>query len=88
MSVKLGDRVKDKVTGFEGIAVSRHSYLNGCDRINVQPLVDKDGKIPEDQTFDEPQLVVTKAGYYKLTESDLTGGSEKHSDRGKLVSKR
>ena len=33
--INLGDEVKDRVTGFIGIAVSRTNYLNGCDRIDV-----------------------------------------------------
>ncbi len=60
--VELGDQVKDKVTGFEGIAVGRHIFLQGCHRISVQPPIDKEGKHPESVSFDEPQLIVKKAG--------------------------
>lgn len=35
--INLGDEVQDTVTGFQGIAVSRHVYLQGCDRITIQP---------------------------------------------------
>ena len=28
--IKLGDEVKDSITGFKGIAVARTVYLNGC----------------------------------------------------------
>lgn len=54
--ISLGDRVKDKVSGFQGVAVARHTYLAGCDRISIQPPVDKDGKLPDSMTFDEPHL--------------------------------
>lgn len=60
--VQLGDRCKDSVTGFEGICVARTEWLNGCWRITIQSeKLDKDGKPQEGHTFDEPQLVITKA---------------------------
>jgi len=36
---KLGERVKDKVSGFEGIAVAKATYLNGCVSYVVIPKV-------------------------------------------------
>lgn len=60
MSVQLGDKAKDQVTGFEGICVARTEWLNGCVRVTLQSdKLDKEGKPQEGQTFDEPQLVVT-----------------------------
>lgn len=56
--ISLGDEVRDKITGFAGIAICRHIYLNGCDRYSVQPKIDKEGKLPEHQTFDAIQLEV------------------------------
>jgi hypothetical protein len=81
--VILGDVVKDKISGFKGVAVSRHSYLNGCDRISVQPLVDKKGKISESVTFDEPQLK-TIAKQKGLIGSKKTGGTDKYMDEGRV----
>jgi len=60
--IKLGRLVRDKVTGFEGIAVARTTYLQGCDRIELQPKVGKDGKLDEPQAFDEPVLETIGAG--------------------------
>ena len=56
--IQLGQEVKDIVSGFIGIAVGRHEYLQGCTRITVQPPVGKDKKLPESATFDEPQIEV------------------------------
>ena len=56
--IELGQKVKDKVSGFKGVAVAKYEFLNGCTRINVQPKIDKDGKLPEAEAFDEPQLEV------------------------------
>lgn len=82
MKVTLGDKVKDKVSGFTGIAVSCHSYLNGCNRITVQPAIDKEKRLPDSATFDEPQLeIITKK---KIKQgSKLTGGPSKYIDEGR-----
>lgn len=63
MSVQLGDRVKDTITGFVGIAECKAEWLHGCVRVSVRPeKLSKEGKQQELVTFDEPQLVVVKAG--------------------------
>ncbi len=80
--VELGDEVKDSVSGFKGIAVSTHVYLHGCTRISVQPKVDKTGKHPETQAFDEPQLIILKKGKIK-TGGNVLGGCNKYMDKGK-----
>ena len=60
--INLGDKVKDTVTGFTGIAVGRTIWLYGCERITVQPEgLNKEGKTFESQSFDEPQLTVLKS---------------------------
>ena len=55
--IKLGKRVKDTITGFEGIVVGRTEWLYGCVRVSVQPQTLHEGKPVEYQIFDEPQLV-------------------------------
>ena len=73
--VELGDKAKDAVTGFTGIAVCRSSYLQGCDRIALQAAVKKNEKPEEWQYFDEPQLKVVKKRVVKQGSRD-TGGYE------------
>lgn len=55
--IKLGDEVKDKITGFTGIAVGKAEYLNGCIRIEIQPKITKDGLMIEPHWIDEVQLI-------------------------------
>jgi hypothetical protein len=55
-AITLGDRVEDMVTGFQGIAVAKSLYLNGCVRYGVQGVELKDGTPTEWQWFDEAQL--------------------------------
>ena len=84
MSIKLGDYVRDVVTGFEGTAVSDHNYLHGCRRITLQPKVDKDGKVPDSVTFDEPSLeVVPGSTSLNGTSDTSTGGPDKYTDEGR-----
>ena len=68
--IKLGQEVKDKVTGFTGIAVVRAEHLFGCIRIGVKPQgFDKDGKIQEQEFFDEAALIVLSDGIMEVPEN-------------------
>jgi hypothetical protein len=58
--IELGQQVMDTVTGFTGIAVARTKWLHGCARVTIQPPVDKDGKVPDNNTFDELQIKVVE----------------------------
>ena len=55
-TIKLGQKVTDSITGYEGVAVARTMWLNGCERIAVQGPLDKDGMPPEEKWFDITQL--------------------------------
>jgi len=56
--ITLGDKVKDTISGFTGIAISRRTYLTGCNRINVQPRVSKAGAMLNPVLFNEIDLEV------------------------------
>ncbi len=91
MSITLGDEVIDQVSGFTGIAVARHSFLYGCDRISVQPEKDKDGKLPDQCTFDEPALKVKKKTVVKPKKEQIKknpGGPEKYMPSSKSIGER
>jgi hypothetical protein len=73
--IELGSRAKDKISGFEGIAVCRSTWLYGCDRYTLWAgSLDKDGKIPEGATFDEQQLEVLAPPAPTLLAPSDTGG--------------
>ena len=57
----LGDRVKDKVNGFTGIATTQSKHLSGCDRMWVIPPVGADGKIVEGCWVDIDMLEIVEA---------------------------
>ncbi len=71
--IRLGDKVKDSITGLTGIAVARSTYLNGCDHIAIQGMA-KDGKVPDMVWFDEPQIVLVKAKVKVVRRNKNIGG--------------
>lgn len=75
--INLGDEAKDSITGFTGVVVAKTSWIHGCDRIVLQPKVGKDGKFPENATFDVSALILVKAKAVKKDERKVkTGGSQ------------
>ena len=59
-NLKLGCIAKDKITGFEGVVIAVTEWLNGCQRITIQPKEMKDGKIIDSHTFDAEQIEVVE----------------------------
>ena len=54
--IRLGDKVRDNITGFTGVATGRTEYLYGCVRICIEPAELHDGKPVEALWFDEQRL--------------------------------
>lgn len=52
----LGDKVKDRVTQFEGVIITRDEWFGGNTRFDVQPQKLKDEKPIESYAFDQGQL--------------------------------
>lgn len=46
----LGDPVRDKITGFEGVVLCRSEYLTNCNRYGIQSRV-LCGDLPQDLIF-------------------------------------
>ena len=61
--IELGQKVKDIVSDFTGIVISRVVYLNGCVQYGVRPRAKKgNNKMPEATYIDEGQLEVVGKG--------------------------
>ncbi len=56
--MKLGDVVRDKISGFSGVATCRLDYLNGCVRWQVSPRILHEAKLVDAQYFDDEQLEI------------------------------
>ena len=80
-NIKLGDTVKDTITGFTGVVVCDSKWLHGCRRLSVQPRELKDGKPIDIQSFDEPQLELVEAPAEPSTGD--TGGGRGRSRAGR-----
>lgn len=71
--LNLGDKVKCKITGYEGLLTSRIEHINGCWRYGIQGRIDKDGKVPDCVWVDAPQTELIEANVLART-SPNTGG--------------
>jgi len=57
--IRLGDKVRDKITEFEGTATAKAEYLNGCIQYLIQPKYNKDKhELPEPEWIDEQQIEI------------------------------
>ncbi len=54
----LGLKVKDEVSGFEGVVSTISFDLYGCIQVVITPPVNKDGEIKEGQWFDVSRLKI------------------------------
>lgn len=56
--IALGQKARDRITGFTGIVIARTEWLHGCTRITIQPSALHEGKPIDTQTVDEAQCEV------------------------------
>ena len=66
----LGKLAKDKVTGVQGVIISKVEYLSGCVQYCIQPPMDKDGKFVESLYFDEGRVVLVSEKTIKVDKTD------------------
>lgn len=55
----LGLKVRDRVTGFEGVVTSIGFDLYGCVQAIVSPFAGEKGELKDSRWFDTSRLVVT-----------------------------
>jgi len=56
-TVPFGQKVKDPISGFSGVATARFFHINGCIQIEVTPdKLKADGSIIKPWAFDEQRL--------------------------------
>ena len=56
--IPFGSLVRDKVTGFRGITIYYIEHMNDCVRYAVQPVIDKEGQLPDIKILDGPNLEI------------------------------
>ncbi len=75
--VNLGDKVKDRINGFEGIVTGLAYYLYGCRQVYVAPTsLAEHGKWPDGQWIDEDRVAVVAPDEVEQPDSaaDRAGG--------------
>lgn len=78
-NLKLGQEVKDRITGYNGIVISITNFLNGCKRLQVQPKWVPDKPFDPGEMFDEPDLELIGNGICK--EKEIKVKKPTHGDR-------
>lgn len=73
--IKLGDKVRCKITGFTGTAVIKSEFLNGCIQWDVIPEKNKkDNKMPDSVGIDQQSLELVTVKKKLKIEKKTTGG--------------
>lgn len=72
--IKLGDKVKDVITGLEGVVIGRTEWLHGCTTYGIKPQELKDGKTLDAEWMDEGRLEVVT--------DDVKTHTENHKENG------
>ena len=80
--IKLGSRVRDKVTGHEGITSAYCVYLYGCAQYNIVGE-SKDGKIGDTYWFDEGRIEFVSNGVNpEEVLAEKNGGPQREAPNG------
>lgn len=56
--IKLGQTVRDRITGFQGVVTGIVNYISGCHQALVVPRVKDDGSLTDAQWFDLQRLEI------------------------------
>lgn len=74
--IVLGSKVRDTITGFEGVAIGVTFWLTGCARLGVKPVGLHEGKTIEAEWFDEDRLEVMTASQLPYGQPNTGGPQE------------
>ncbi len=74
--IELGSKVKDRISGFEGVATVIADYLNGCRRVGITPKCDDKGNTRDTEWFDIQQIDVLEVGAVTLDAMETGGGPD------------
>lgn len=80
-NIKLGNKVKDLITGFTGIATSKSENMNGNTQFTITPVAEEGKPYPDSITMDYHTLDVVDEGLAERTTeptfvSDVDLGNE------------
>lgn len=70
--INMGDRVRDRITGFTGVVTGLAHYITGCTQLLIAPPA-RDGAHVEGHWYDIDRCEVTEAGVVDLGVQTATG---------------
>src|SRR5688500_641611 len=76
---ELGQKYRDKITQFEGIATSETTFINGCVRVVLEASKTKENGEPLDAVFDVQRLEKVVEEPVQVQRS-RTGGDRPRTD--------
>lgn len=72
-SLDLGDRVKDQITGLQGIAMARTLWSHADEQITIEPEgLNLDGTTHKLQSFDIGRIEVVEKGVIQVKKKQIT----------------
>ncbi len=66
-TIKLGNIVRDCITGYQGVALNKTEFMNGNTQFSVQPKAEDGKAYPDCISLDYHQLDVVEEGYADRT---------------------
>ncbi len=75
----MRDQLKDEITGCTGIVTGIHFYDTGCTHYSLQQKVNKEGKVPDWESFDETRLVLVKKAKVPKVAKPVTSAPRRES---------
>lgn len=57
MTIELGMKYRDRISGFTGTATGYVRYITGCNQVLLGPKAKDDGTLSPSEWFDEQRLV-------------------------------
>lgn len=87
MKFNLGDKAKDRITGYVGVIICRSEWLYGCIRYVLQAKKVKDGKPAPSWVTDEGALDLVEANALGVEHVEATGGPRDDPARGHEVTR-
>ena len=83
--IELGDKVKDIVTGYIGIAVAKTIFLNGCTQITIAEQTKKKPDMIGDPSIDSTNLIIIEKGYVDKRKKPKIRKKQKKSIGGRTT---
>lgn len=77
----LGLTLRDRVTGFVGVATGFVTYLSGCNQFLLTPPVTADGAYRDAQWFDQQRLMLLPAEPRIALDNGPTPGFDKQAPK-------